>query len=454
MTLRGPCVILKPSPLLGRVADVDPSFRHLVDLPAGDLPILTAGALGALVKHGLNELFPEDLWVEGQVSNYREARSGHAYFDLIEPAEMPGESGSAKLSVALFKSSRAAVNQTLVGAGGLSLVDDIQLRIRARLDFYPPNGRLQLIMNGVDPTFTLGRLAAERERILRQLAKEGLLAANRANPIPVPPLRVGLVTSVGSAAHADFIQELAGSGWPFTVMEHDTRVQGDGAATDLSEALNMLATHQPDVIALVRGGGSATDLAAFDAEVLARTIAALDIPVVTGIGHEVDRSVADEVAHTALKTPTACAMAIVEQVRNFADALARLQVAIAERVAGAVDRASLLVDDLARRTAATTAVLDRRADQLVDLGARLRRGPPGILDRQTERLDGMAGRLRALDPARIVARGWSITRRADGSLVQSVDDVSPGDPLVTRVAGGTVTSTVDATAADDLEEAW
>ena len=309
-------------------------------------------------------------------------------------------------------------------------------------------------MNGVDPTFTLGRLAAERDRILRQLAKEGLLTANRANPIPVPPLRIGLVTSVGSAAHADFIQELARSGWPFTVLEYDTRVQGDGAAADLSEALHMLATHRPDVIALVRGGGSATNLAAFDAEVLARTIAALDVPVVTGIGHEVDRSVADEVAHTALKTPTACAMAIVEQVRAFADAVAGLQVAIAERVTGAVDRAGLLVDDLARRTAvAATAVLNRRADRLVDLGGRLRRGPPGILDRQAERLDGMAGRLRALDPARIVARGWSITRRADGSLVRSVADVSPGDPLVTRVAGGTVTSTVDATSADDPGEA-
>ena len=454
MTPKGLSGIGKPSPPLGRVADVDPSSSRLVDPPAGDLPILTVGALGALVKDGLNELFPEDLWVEGQVSNYHEARSGHAYFDLVEPSEIPGEAVSAKLSVALFKNSRAAVDRTLAGAGSLSLVDDLQLRIRARLDFYPPNGRLQLIMNGVDPTFTLGRLAAERERILRQLAKEGLLTANRANPIPVPPLRIGLVTSVGSAAHADFIQELTRSGWPFTILEHDTRVQGDGAAADLSEALHMLATHRPDVIALVRGGGSATDLAAFDAEVLARTIAALDVPVVTGIGHEVDRSVADEVAHTALKTPTACAIAIVEQVRTFADAVAGLQVAIAERVTGAVDRAGLLVDDLARRTAAAaTAVLDRRADRLVDLGGRLRRGPPGILDRQAERLDGMAGRLRALDPARIVARGWSITRRADGSLVRSVADVSPGDPLVTRVAGGTVTSTVDATSADDPGEA-
>ena len=126
---------------------MDPSSSRLVDPPAGDLPILTVSALGALMKDGLNELFPEDLWVEGQVSNYHEARSGHAYFDLVEPSEIPGKAVSAKLSVALFKNSRAAVDRILAGAGGLSLVDDLQLRIRARLDFYPPNGRLQLRWN-------------------------------------------------------------------------------------------------------------------------------------------------------------------------------------------------------------------------------------------------------------------------------------------------------------------
>jgi len=422
--------------------------------PIDEPAVMTVGQLGEFLKEGLSALFPDDLWVEGQVSNFHDARSGHAYFDLIEPSDEPGRTVAARLNVALFRNARERVDRTLSEAGGLALADDLQVRIRARIDFYPPSGRLQLIMHGVDPGFTLGRLAVERERLLRVLSDEALLTANRANPIPVPPLRIGLVTSVGSAAHADFIEELARSGFPFTVLEHDARVQGDGAAVDLAEALHIVATHGPDVIALVRGGGSAADLAAFDAEVLARTIATLDVAVVTGIGHEVDRSVADEVAHTALKTPTACAIAIVEQVRTFADAVAGLQVAIAERVTGAVDRAGLLVDDLARRTAAAaTAVLDRRADRLVDLEGRLRRGPPGILDRQAERLDGMAGRLRALDPARIVARGWSITRRADGSLVRSVADVSPGDPLVTRVAGGTVTSTVDATSADDPGEA-
>lgn len=412
--------------------------------PSGELPVLSVEELSHLLKDGLATLFPDDLWIEGQVSGFHDARSGHAYFDLVEPSDVPGRAVAAKLSVALFKGARSGVDQTLASAGGLALGNDLQLRIRARLDFYPPSGRLQLIMNGVDPTFTLGLLAAERDRLLRALADEGLLRANRANPVPVPPLRIGLVTSVGSAAHADFTDELVRSGLPFEVLEHDARVQGDGSAVDLAEALAVVATHQPDVIALVRGGGSATDLAAFDAEVLARTIAALDVAVVTGIGHEIDRSVADEVAHTALKTPTACAAALVEQVRAFSDAVDRLRVAITDRARTAVDRAGDRLDTVAHRTArSASAGLTRHADQLDTATARLVRSPGTFLNRQGGQLDGLAARVRALDPIRILARGWSITRRTDGSLVRMADDLSAGDTLVTTLANGQVASTVD-----------
>ncbi|MEO2171829.1 MAG: exodeoxyribonuclease VII large subunit [Acidimicrobiales bacterium] len=424
------------------------------EVPSEDPVVLTVGQLGELLKEGLSALFPGDLWVEGQVSGFHDARSGHAYFDLVEPSDEPGRAVAAKLSVALFKQARGRVDRTLSEAGGLALSNDMQVRIQARIDFYPPSGRLQLIMQGIDPGFTLGRLAVERERLLHALADEGLLRANRANPIPVPPLRVGLVTSVGSAAHADFNEELSCSGFPFTILERDARVQGEGSAIDLAEALHMVATHRPDVIALVRGGGSATDLAAFDAEVLARTIATLDVAVVTGIGHEVDRAVADEVAHSAFKTPTACAAAIVGQVTAFADAFADLQESIAQRAGASTSRAADLLDDLAHRTATSaTAVLDRRTDRLDDLVGRLRRSPTATLERQVERLAGITDNLRALDPARILARGWSITRLADGTLVRSVTDTATGDTLVTHVAGGTVTSTVDGTEPAGHEEA-
>ena len=387
-----------------------------------DLPVVTVAELGALVGEGVRALFPDDLWIEGQISNLHLARSGHTYFDLVEPNDEPGKAPSALFSVTLWKGNRPGVERTLVEAGGLALADDLVVRLRADLRFYAPRGRLQLNMKGIDPAFTLGRLAAERDRLLRALADEGLLERNAGLPVPLPPLRVGLVTSVGSAAHADFCTELERSGIGFTILERDARVQGEGSALDVAEGLRVVATHRPDVIALVRGGGSAADLATFDAEVVARTIAALDIPVFTGIGHEIDRSVADEVAHSAFKTPTACAVAIVASARGVLDDLLALRASIVVQAQWAVASASGRQDELA---------------------ARLRRSADTVLARQGERLDALAARLRALDPAKILARGWSITRTSDGDLVRSVADVRSGDALETRLADGTVTSTVD-----------
>jgi len=399
------------------------------DLIEDEEQILSVGDLATLVKEGLNNTFPEDLWVEGQVSGFHDAQSGHAYFDLVEPSDIPGRAVGAKFSVALFKGSRASVDRTLGRAGGLKLANDLLLRIRARLEFYTPNGRLQLIMNGADPSFTLGQLAAERDRLLRTLLDEGLLRANRALPVPVPPLCIGLVTSVGSAAHADFTDELMRSQMPFVVLECDSRVQGDGAAIDLAESILMVASHQPDVVAVVRGGGSAVDLAAFDAEVLARTIATLGTPVVTGIGHEIDRSVADEVAHTSFKTPTACAASLVGQVRLYSDNVDTLGVAITTRASTAMERA----DDL-----------------LQDLTARTTRSATTRFSQQDDRLHALTARLRALDPAEILARGWSITRQEDGTLIRSTDDVTVGVKLITTITGGEVASTVGSVSAHDM----
>ena len=409
-----------------------------------DLPVVSVAELGALVEEGVKALFPDDLWVEGQVSNLHLARSGHTYFDLIEPNDQPGAAPSALFGVTLWKGNRPGVERTLAEAGGLALADDLVVRLRADLRFYAPRGRLQLNMTGIDPAFTLGRLAAERDRLLRTLADEGLLERNAGLMVPVPPLRVGLVTSVGSAAHADFCTELERSGVGFTILERDARVQGGGSALDVAEGLRVVATHRPDVIALVRGGGSAADLATFDAEVVARTIAALDIPVFTGIGHEIDRSVADEVAHTAFKTPTACAAAIVASAREVLDDLLALRTAVVVQARRALASDADRQDDLAvRLRRSAEAVLSRQGERLDSAAGRLVRSTTVALGRHGDQLTALTARLRALDPAAILARGWSITRRAGGDLVRSTTDVRGGDALETRFADGTVRSTVD-----------
>jgi len=410
-----------------------------------ELPVLSVSRLGSLVKDGLAVLFPEEFWVEGQITNLRTPRSGHTYLDLVEPSDEPGRPPVAAFSVVLWKQTKVGIDRTLAEAGDLALGDDLQVRIRASIDFYPPHGRLQLKMTGVDPGFTLGLMAAQRERLLLALATEGILGRNASLALSEPALRIGLVTSIGSAAHADFCTELERSGIAFDLIERDTRVQGDGAAIDIAEGLRIVATYGPDVIALVRGGGSAVDLSVFDAEVVARTIAGLAVPVLTGIGHEIDRSIADEVAHTSYKTPTACAAALVGAARVFADRISALRTAIADHAHRAIDMADRQRTDLAGRTIrAANAVLRHHTDLLAAGQSRLLHTASALPQRHRERLDALGARLRALDPAMVLARGWSITRLSDGTLVRSPRDVSDGDTLVTALADGTVTSVASA----------
>ncbi len=200
----------------------------------------------------------------------------------------------------------------------------MKVRIFGQLDFYAPTGRLGLKMAGIDPRFTLGELSQARDQVVRALVASGLFDANRARRLSPIPLRVGVVASVGSAAWHDFRDELDRSGFGFDLAVCDTRVQGEWAVPMVAAAIRTLTRRGDlDCVVVIRGGGARNELATFDAESIAVAIATSPVPVLTGLGHEVDRSVADEVAHTALKTPTACAGALIDAVHDYLAATER-----------------------------------------------------------------------------------------------------------------------------------
>ena len=211
--------------------------------------------------------------------------------------------------------------------------------------------------------FTIGRLAAHRARVLQLLTAEGVLERQARLELSPVPLRVGLITSKGSAAYHDFVQELDGSGHAFWVLPVDVRVQGQGADRRIMYALNHLRAGleetRLDVIVLARGGGARSDLSPFDSERLARLIADMPVPVITGIGHEVDRTVADEVAHLCAKTPTAAASMLVGAVDDYCARLARVAHRLSARARGVCALAARDTADLARRVAAPRADRDR-----------------------------------------------------------------------------------------------
>ena len=409
---------------------------------------LSVGELAQVLRWTLDEAFPSGVWVAGEIDSINRARSGHVYFDLVERSERaePGAPPEASVSVVLFRDDKERVNTTIKRHGNaIRMADGLRVRIQGMLDFYPRRGQLQLRMIAIDPAHTLGAIAADREALLRVLATEGILRRNAGVALAPLPLRVGLVTSLGSAAHADMLRVLAGSGLAFQVFEADTPVQGADAPEAISTAILATAGSGVDVVVLARGGGSRTDLVAFDHELVARAIAACERPVFTGIGHETDRSVADETAHTVCSTPTAAARAVVQRVEDWMERLDDTGRSIAARAGRALDAADRRALQAAAGTARSARAAVRRADRTLDAASgRLAQTGRTATVRAGRRVDAVATRVRALDPALILRRGWSLTRRDDGMLVRSVQDVSFDDGIITHLADGALESTIRA----------
>ena len=384
------------------------------------------------------------VWVIGEISGFKKGRNNHTYFDLVES----DEEGRviAKLSVALWAGNRARVNARFKDSGPVRMDDGVRVRILGPLELWLPGGRLQLTMQDIDPEFTLELIESERDRVLAALRAEGLLERNHAYVVPTPPRRIGLVTAVGSAAEADFLKTLQDSGGSFDILFVDAQMQGLGAERTVSAALRTLEREQVDLIALVRGGGARTDLATFDHELIARTIATLDVPVFTGIGHEIDTSVADVVANRSFKTPTACAGAIAELQREVIDLLEDTWLAIANCTQRLLEHEHTRLARHGRDV--TSAVRSRLAleqHRLDTAAERSTRSGHSALRLASSRIDLLSARLAAVDPARALARGWTITRNGDGAVIRSIAEMDIGDTVITQLVDGILTSTVSAT---------
>jgi len=354
----------------------------------------------------------QGLWVQGEIEGLN-TRGKHTYFNVVER----GDGGSAALNVAIWEFNMRKM-RPLMEQHRLELANGIKVRLFGSGDLYLERGSFSFKASKIDPRFTLGDLAGQRDEIIQRLKKAGLFDANRRVQLPLVPMKLALVTSVGSAAHADTLHELTESGIGFDVRVVDARVQGDDAVQSLVAGLQAAdSIDEVDVILLVRGGGSRTDLLAFDAEAVATAIAACRKPVFTGIGHEIDVSIADEVAHRAFKTPTACAAHVVELVRSFIDTTENAWSAIATR---------------------SLAQLQAAEHHLVLTAERIRQRPREAFRAAEQHLTHAAARLRLLDPVNTMKRGWSIVRAADGSVVRSVRGVKAKSGLSIHVSDGVV----------------
>ena len=387
------------------------------------VPVFTVSSFNAEMKGLMRTLFPDGIWIEGEIEGMKDRphATGH-YFSLID-----GEGKSkVKVDVKLFSNSGDLARVTAkLDRADIGMDNGLRMRFFCTVDFYAQRGEISLIIKDVDTQFTLGDIAARREALVKKLVDAGLDRKNGMLALPRVPLRLGIVSSSQAAGYIDALTHLRESGLGFTILLADVNVMGEQAVAQVSAAIDAFSRRNDiDLVLVMRGGGSRSDLATFDDERIAMAIVGCRHPVFTGIGHEIDTSVADIVAHTRCKTPTACADEVIGLVVGFLDELASA------------------ADTLAVRT---SAAVQRGRSRIALCSERLRTRPRAAIVRERNRADVAARTVRLLDPVHVLARGWSITRNARGEVVRSVADTAPGERIVTLLADGEVRSTVDST---------
>lgn len=378
--------------------------------------------------------FPTPVWVRGEVSGYRRTSGGAVFFRLADP-EVEG----AALDVGGRGIVMADVERVLAATGLGGLRDGVEIRIRGTVGVNARNSQIRLSLLEIDPTFIAGRLAMERAQVLARLSADGALGANRSIPLPLVPLRIGLVTSRGSAAHGDFTDQLRRSGYRFSIKTAHTSVQGETAPARIAAGVGRFRSESVDMIAIVRGGGSKLDLAVFDTEIVARAIAATPVPVLTGIGHDMDRTIADEAAALAEKTPSAAGEWLVSRVAEFAGRLDRARALIGREGREALRRHHHRIRVVRADVAGAAVTLRRQEDHLHRLGVDLAGASRRVVERHRVGLETLRHWFSAIDLEPTLKRGFAIVTDADrGTVIKSIAQVSPGDRLSVRLADGTV----------------
>jgi exodeoxyribonuclease VII large subunit len=389
------------------------------------MQILTVSQLNTYLR----ELFDadeivRDIWIEGEVSNFVRASSGHCYFTLKE--------GEAQIKSACWRSSVARIG-AMPGNGDAVLA-------HGRVAFYEAGGQVQLYVDMIRPA-GVGLLYARFEELKARLEAEGLFDISRKRELPAFPRRIGLVTSPTGAALQDMLKVLRRRYPLAEVLLAPCQVQGDGAAETVVEALYALYEQDLDVIIVARGGGSAEDLWTFNEEIVARAAFASPVPLVSGVGHETDTTIIDYVADLRAPTPSAAAEIVSPDMADLAGAADALRERMDAAIRRMLDDAHADVDTQLRRIEQQSPLTRLRRDRqsLDELARRASGQLAHRIELRRAQLAGVGAQLAALNPLATLGRGYAVVRRAaDGQIITDPAQVAPGAEIILTVRGGEI----------------
>lgn len=400
--------------------------------------------LNNLVSQFVEQAFPDEVWVTGELAEGRPGSGGHFYGELVQK-DSRGVNIIAKARINIWARNYNMLRVRFMRETGQELRAGLKVQFLVRVTFHEQYGYSLNVLD-VDSSYTLGDMARRRQEIIRQLESDGIIDDNRSLPLPFLLKRIAVISSDKAAGYGDFCDQLLHNeyGLCFHVKLFPAIMQGSRVEETVLSALEAVMAEEDkwDVVVIIRGGGAVSDLSDFDSYPLAAAIAQFPIPVFTGIGHERDETVLDRVANKSLKTPTAVAAFVLDYQLDRLSELQDLQQRISQSVRFRLEREHLRLEHIAKTLPLSFArVRERQEYRLKQLEDGIRVALSRRIERERHSLDLLEQRAKSLDPSLLLQRGYSMTL-SNGRIVTDPSMVGVGDRIVTRLAKGEIESTV------------
>ena len=383
---------------------------------------LTLYSLNNLVRNAVADAMPSRYWVTGELSEVRETATGHCYIELVQRDEKTQEM-VAKARGTIWARIYSMLRPYFLEQTGQKFAAGLKVLIQVTVSFHELYG-FTLDVCDIEPAYTIGDIARQRQLIIKRLTEEGVIGLNKELEIPLLPQRIAIISSATAAGYGDFCDQLLNNRYGFVFYPHlfPAPMQGNTAEQGIIDALDRIAAHAEcwDAVVIIRGGGATSDLGCFDSYDLANNCAQFPLPIITGIGHLRDESVLDIVAHTSAKTPTAVAELFIHAMLANESMLTGLQDGIANAVTGRIENEKRRIETIVGRIPVATAL---------------------FMQAQQHKLEIHQRTIDAASPEHILSLGYSITR-INGKAVRNAADLATGDEVQTTVANGKFTSIV------------
>lgn len=400
--------------------------------------------LNTLVRESIEQSLPDEYWVEAELSEVRESR-GHCYMELIEKSP-ESNTPVAKASAKCWRSQWMMLRPYFERVTGQPLHAGMKVLFQVYPQFHENYG-FSWIVTDLDPTYTMGDMARKRQEIIQTLKDEGVFDLNKQLELPMFAQRIAVISSATAAGYGDFCNQLADNdyGFAFTTRLFPSIMQGEGIEQSVISALDAINAEVEsfDAVVIIRGGGATSDLSGFDTLLLAENVANFPLPVITGIGHERDESVLDMISHTRVKTPTAAAAFLIDNLAQTYTRIEEARQSMVQLVRRKMETERLRLFPMSRRISSAAQLLLSAAHHRLQLvQQQLKSSTESRLLRESQHLSLVSQKVESLNPERLLSRGYSITL-VNGKVVKSVSQVKQGARLEIHLRQGRIYSMVD-----------